>query len=66
MPDGLPLPESSVNASLPLAQLIGPRNEGDAEEVAGWEWKRECEKGRACMKLEVRDEGAEARWWTGG
>jgi hypothetical protein len=36
--------------------------EGDAEEVAGWEWKRECEKGRACMKLEVRDEGAEARW----
>lgn len=64
MPLGLPLPESSVIASLPLIYPAGVRVEGeDADEVvAGCELKREWENGRGCMKWEVSDEGADARW----
>ena len=60
---GLPLPESSVRASLPLPYPGVTRADGDDADdvVAGCELKRECEKGRGCMKPDVSDDGADAR-----
>lgn len=64
IPLGLPLPESSVSASLPLPYPGVTRAEGEEADVVegiGWELKRECEKGRGCMKVLASDDGADAR-----
>lgn len=54
--------ESSVRTSLPLMYPDVMREEGELAEDVGCELKREWAKGRGCINVEIRDEGAEARW----